>query len=182
MTPVFLGLGANIGDREEHLRTALRRLATRCRIVAVSSLYQSAAVVLEGDAPGPDYLNAVCQIETDMAPVELLAFAKEIEHAIGRRSAARWTPRAIDVDLLLYGDETIDTPELTLPHPRIAERNFVLVPLAELAPDAVVTGLGRTIREFAEDADFYGLEHVAGPAWAGTLFSPSPRDGEGAEG
>jgi len=182
MTRVFLGLGANVGDREEHLRAALRRLATRCRIVAVSSLYRSAAAVLEGEAPGPDYLNAVCEIETDLAPVELLALAKEIEHAIGRRPAARWAPRPIDVDLLLYGDETIDTPELTVPHPRIAERNFVVVPLAELAPDAVLTGLGRTAGEFAEDADFLGLEHVADPAWAGNLFSPSPLDQDGAGG
>lgn len=166
MTRVFLGLGANIGDREEHLRTVLRRLGTRCRIVAVSSLYRSAAVVLEGEAPGPDYLNAVCEIETDLTPSELLALAKEIEHAIGRRPAARWAPRPIDIDILLYGDETIDTPELTVPHPRIAERNFVLVPLAELAPDAVLTALGRTAGALVEEADYGGLEHIAGPEWA----------------
>ncbi len=179
MTRVFLGLGSNAGDRQEQLRAALRRLATRCRIVAVSSLYRSAAVVLEGEAPGPDYLNAACEIETDLRPVELLALAKEIEHAIGRRPAARWAPRPIDIDLLLYGDETIDTPELTVPHPRIAERNFVLIPLVELAPDAVLTGLGRTAGELVEDADFAGLEHIAGPEWAGDVFTPSSLD-EGA--
>ena len=166
MTRVFLGLGANTGDREKQLRAALLLLAARCRIVAVSSLYRSAAVVPEGEAPGPDYLNAVCEIETDLAPAGLLAFAKEIEHAIGRRPSARWAARPIDIDLLLYGDEVIATPDLTLPHPRIAERNFVLVPLAELAPDAVVAGIGRTAAELAEDADFGGLEHVAGPEWA----------------
>lgn len=166
MTRVFLGLGANVGDREEHLRSALRRLGTRCRIVAVSSLYRSAAVVLEGETPGPDYLNAVCEIETDLTPSELLALAKEIEHAIGRRPAARWAPRPIDIDILLYGDETIGTPELTVPHPRIAERNFVLVPLAELAPDAVLPGLGRTAGALVEEADYCGLEHIAGPEWA----------------
>jgi 2-amino-4-hydroxy-6-hydroxymethyldihydropteridine diphosphokinase len=165
MTRVFLGLGANMGNREEHLRMALRLLATRCRIVAVSSLYRSTAAVLEGEAPGPEYLNAACAIETDLAPVELLVFAKEIEHAIGRRPAARWAPRPIDIDLLLYGDETIDMPQLTVPHPRIVERNFVVVPLAELAPDAALAGLGRTVGEFAEDADFDGLAHVADPAW-----------------
>lgn len=166
MTRVFLGLGANIGDREEQLRAALRLLAARCRIVAVSSLYRSVAVVLEGEAPGPDYLNAVCEIETDLVSADLLAFAKEIEHAIGRRPAARWAPRPIDIDLLLYGDEVVASPELTVPHPRISERNFVLVPLAELAPDAVVAGIGRTAGELAEDADFGGLEHVTGPEWA----------------
>lgn len=165
MTRVFLGLGANMGDREEQLRAALRLLAARCRIVAVSSLYRSAAVVLEAGAPGPDYLNAVCEIDTELAPAELLAFAKEIERTIGRRPAARWAPRPIDIDLLLYGDDVVATPELTVPHPRIAERNFVLAPLAELAPDAVVTGLGRTAGELAEDADFAGLEHIAGPEW-----------------
>lgn len=166
MTRVFLGLGANIGEREEQLRAALLLLAARCRIVAVSSLYRSAAVVIEGEAPGPDYLNAVCEIETDLAPVELLAFAKEIERAIGRRPAARWAARPIDIDLLLYGDEVVAAPQLTVPHPWIAERNFVLVPLAELAPDAVVAGIGRTAGDLAEDADFDGLEHVAGPEWA----------------
>ncbi len=182
MTRVFLGLGTNVGDREEHLRSALRRLAARCRIVAVSSLYRSAAIVLRGDASGPDYLNAVCEIETDLPPSELLAFAKEIEHAIGRRPAARWAPRPIDIDILLYGDETIDTPELTVPHPRIAQRSFVVVPLAELAPDAMVTPLARTAGELAEDADYGGLEHIAGPEWAEILAAPSPLDGEGAGG
>ena len=87
-TRVFLGLGANIGNREANLRMALRRLSERCTIVAVSSLYGSPAMVLEGAPPGPDFVNAVCEIETELAPAELLAFVKEIEHAIGRRPAA----------------------------------------------------------------------------------------------
>jgi 2-amino-4-hydroxy-6-hydroxymethyldihydropteridine diphosphokinase len=137
----YLGLGANIGNREANLRAAVRALAERCTVVAVSSLYESAAVVAEGAPPGPDYLNAVCAVDTELTAHELLAFAKEVEHALGRRPAARWAARPIDIDVLLHGDEVIDTPELVVPHPRMRERNFVLAPLAEIAPDVLVGGV-----------------------------------------
>jgi 2-amino-4-hydroxy-6-hydroxymethyldihydropteridine diphosphokinase len=132
----------------------------------VSSLYRSEAQVLEGQPPGPDYLNAACEITTDLTPPELLVFAKEIEHAIGRRPGARWAPRPIDIDILLYGDQRIETAELTVPHPLLAERNFVVAPLAEIAADAPHPLLSKTIAEIAEDADFAGLEHLEGPEWA----------------
>ncbi len=166
MTRVFLGLGANVGNREENLRYALRSLAERCRIVAVSSLYASPALVPTGAVPGPDFRNAVCEIETDLSPIELLAFMKEIEHAIGRRSAPRWSARPIDIDVLLWGDSIIDEPTITVPHPHMHERAFVLVPLAELASDAVHVRRGRTVGELTEDVDLTGLEHLAGPEWA----------------
>jgi 2-amino-4-hydroxy-6-hydroxymethyldihydropteridine diphosphokinase len=171
MTPtstcrVFLGLGANIGNREENLRLALRWLAARCRIVAVSSLYGSPAVVPEGAAPGPDFVNAVVEVDTGIAPLELLAFAKEIERAIGRRPAPRWSARPIDIDILLWDADTIDEPELKVPHPHMHGRAFVLVPLAEIAPDAALPTLGRTAGQLAEDVDLTGLEHLAGPEWA----------------
>jgi 2-amino-4-hydroxy-6-hydroxymethyldihydropteridine diphosphokinase len=163
---VFLGLGANVGDRERNLRMALRLLGARARVVAVSSLYRSVAVVLDAAAPGPDYLNAVCETSTDLEPLELLRFVKEIEQAIGRRPAARWSPRPIDIDIELYGGRIVDTAELRVPHLMVCERNFVLVPLAELAPEAVHPVDGRTIGELAEDVDYGGLEHVAAPEWA----------------
>lgn len=166
MTRVFLGLGANVGEREENLRMALRMLEGACRVVAVSSLYQSAAVVPEGEPPGPDYLNAVCEVETGLEPAELLRFVKQVEHDIGRRPAPRWAARPIDIDILLYGGRAIDTPELRVPHPLLAERNFVLVPLAELAPEAAHPVTGRTIGELAAEIDLAGLEHVRGPEWA----------------
>lgn len=148
------------------MRLALRWLARQCTIVAVSSLYRSEAVVLEGAEAGPDYLNAACEIATDLAPVDLLRFAKEIEHEIGRRPAGRWAPRAIDIDILLYGDVIVATPELSVPHPLLTERNFVLVPLAELAQEAAHPVLGKMIGELVEDMDFSGLEHLEGPEWA----------------
>jgi 2-amino-4-hydroxy-6-hydroxymethyldihydropteridine diphosphokinase len=171
MTPptprVFLGLGANVGNRRENLRMALSLLEARgCPVVAVSSLYRSEALVPEGAEPGPDYLNAACEIATDLPPHDLLAVAKQIEHDIGRRPSPRWSARPIDVDILLYGDERIDTPDLTVPHPLIAERNFVVAPLAELAPTAPHPSLNKTLAEIAEDTDFAGLEHLETPAWA----------------
>ena len=171
----FLGLGANIGNREANLRLALRWLARECTVLAVSSLYRSEAVVFKGAPPGPDYLNAACEIETALGPEELLRFAQEIEYEVGRRPAERWAARVIDIDILLYGDLVIATPNLTVPHPLLAERNFVIVPLAELAPDAMHPVLRKTVGEVAEDVDFAGLEHLLEPGWA--TSSPQRREG-----
>jgi 2-amino-4-hydroxy-6-hydroxymethyldihydropteridine diphosphokinase len=175
MTPqpprVFLGLGANVGNRRENLRMALRYLAARgCAVVAVSSLYQSVAVVPEGAQPAPDYLNAVCEITTDLAPHDLLRVAKQIEHDIGRRPSPRWSARPIDIDILLYGDERIDTPNLTVPHPLLVVRNFVIAPLAELASDAIHPTLAKPIAQLAEDTDFAGLHHLERPEWAASAI------------
>jgi 2-amino-4-hydroxy-6-hydroxymethyldihydropteridine diphosphokinase len=171
----FLGLGANIGNREANMRMALRWLARESTVLAVSSLYRSGAVVVEGAPPGPDYLNAACEIETALGPEELLRFLKEIEYEVGRRPAERWASRVIDIDILLYGDLVIATPALTVPHPLLTERNFVIVPLAELAPDATHPVLRKTAAEVAEDIDLASLEHLAEPSWA----TGSPlRDGD----
>ena len=168
MTRAYLALGANIGDRRANLLMALRWLAPHCRVVAVSSLYESKAMVLEGAAPAPDYLNAACAIETDLSPEDLLAHVKHIEHAIGRRPGARWAPRVIDIDILLYGDVAIATESLTIPHAGLPQRDFVLAPLAEIAGDAVHPALGRTVADLAADIEFAGLSYVEDASWAYT--------------
>lgn len=131
----WIGLGANLGDRLATLRTALSAMGALpgTRVQGVSSLYGSAPV----DAGGPDYLNAVAQVQTTLAPHALLAQLQAIEQAAGRERPYRNAPRTLDLDLLLYGTQHIATPDLTVPHPRMFERAFVLQPLAELAPQHV---------------------------------------------
>ncbi len=110
------------------------------RVIARSSLYRSAPL---GPVEQPDFINAVVTVETRLAPRKLLDALQAIELEIGRQPAERWGPRRIDLDLLVYGDAVIDEQGLKIPHPGIAERNFVLLPLGEIAPDLVVPGLGR---------------------------------------
>ena len=134
---VWVGLGANLGERADALRCALTAIAALpgTRVQRVSSLYRSAPV----DASGPDYLNAVAEIATTLAPQALLEALQAIEHGAGRERPYRNAPRTLDVDILLWGDPAvaIATATLTVPHPRMAERAFVLVPLAEIAPERV---------------------------------------------
>ena len=163
---VFLGLGANIGNREANLCAALRWLPPACEVRAVSGLYRSEAVVLEGAAASPEYLNAACEVETALSPEELLSHIKRLEWALGRRPAPRWAPRPIDIDVLLYGAHIIEVEGLTVPHPLLHERAFVLLPLVELAPEAAHPRLGRTIAQLAATVDGGGVERIAGPSWA----------------
>jgi len=141
---VYLGLGSNLGDRRGHLEEAVRRLdATEgIRVVRTSAFHETAPV---GGPEQPDYLNAACEIETDLSPHALLRAALRIEDAMGRVRDVRWGPRVIDVDLLIAGDAVIDDAELTLPHPRMTAREFVLAPLAEIAPDLTHPVAGKTV-------------------------------------
>jgi 2-amino-4-hydroxy-6-hydroxymethyldihydropteridine diphosphokinase len=166
MTRAYVGLGANVGNRRENLRQALRWLPPECRVTAVSSLYRSPAMVLEGEPPGPEFLNAACEVDTSLNPGDLLAHLKQIEHAIGRRPAPRWSARPIDLDILLFGDVVLETPELTIPHPGIAQRAFVVLPLAEIAPEVVHPVLRRTIRQLADAVDADGVALVEHAGWA----------------
>jgi len=137
----YVGLGANLGDAAGALDAALAALAALpgTRLVACSPLYRTAPV----DATGPDYLNAVAALDTDLPADALLAALHEIELRHGRERPYRNAPRTLDLDLLLHGDARIDSPRLVVPHPRLHERAFVLVPLADLAPDLLVPGVGR---------------------------------------
>ena len=127
----YLGLGSNLGDRESNLRAAVAALPD---LHAVSPVYESAPV---GGPPQDNFLNAVAALDTDRSPRQLLELARSLEGAAGRLRTVRWGPRTLDVDLLLVDDMEVDEPDLVVPHPRIAERAFVLAPLADLDPSLV---------------------------------------------
>ncbi|MHB1005865.1 MAG: 2-amino-4-hydroxy-6-hydroxymethyldihydropteridine diphosphokinase [Chloroflexota bacterium] len=144
MARVFLGLGANVGDARGTICRAVQMLSERLRVVAVSPLYETAPV---GYLDQPRFLNAVLEAETEVAAMDLLALVKDLEITLGRQPSVRWGPRAIDIDILLYGDDIVSLPALTIPHQRMCERPFALVPLAALAPDLGVPGTGATVAE-----------------------------------
>jgi 2-amino-4-hydroxy-6-hydroxymethyldihydropteridine diphosphokinase len=142
----YLGLGSNLGDRSQNLGRAVALLGSRdgVTVVRASSVYETDPV----GPPQPDYLNAVVEVDTTLPPRGLLHACLGVEDEMGRIRRERWGPRVIDVDLLLYDDDRVDEPDLVVPHPRMHERAFVLVPLAELAPDLVLPD-GRTVGEAA---------------------------------
>jgi 2-amino-4-hydroxy-6-hydroxymethyldihydropteridine diphosphokinase len=139
----YLSLGSNLGNREDNLDMALKLLSQRMRLGKVSSIYDTEPL---GNTNQPRFLNLACEISTHLTPEGLLALAKGIEGKMGRRGKSG-APRTIDIDILLYGDTIMDTPDLVIPHPGMAERSFVLVPLAEIAPDLVHPALKKTIKE-----------------------------------
>lgn len=138
----WIGLGSNLEKPAAHLHAALNALADlpRSSPGPVSGLYRSAPV---GVTDQPDFCNAVAAVDTALPPLDLMAALQAIEQDHGRERTRRWGPRTLDLDLLLYGDQCLDEPTLTVPHPRLHERGFVLVPLADVAPDLVVPGAGR---------------------------------------
>lgn len=142
MDVAYIGLGANLGDRETTIRQALAALgsAPGVRVTRVSSLRETEPW---GVAEQPTFLNGVAELETDLGPRGLLETLLGVERSLGRvRDGGRWGPRVIDLDLLVHGDEAIDEPGLEVPHPYLSQRRFVLEPLAELAPDLVVPRQG----------------------------------------
>lgn len=144
----YLGLGSNLGDRQANLDKALEILSQRLRLEKVSSIYDSEPV---GDIEQPRFLNLVCEVRTLLSPQGLLALAKGIEARMGR-TGPTGAPRIIDIDILFYGDRVIETPELTIPHPRLHQRAFVLVPLVEIAPRLVHPVSGKTLKQLLKAA------------------------------
>ncbi|MBV8898371.1 MAG: 2-amino-4-hydroxy-6-hydroxymethyldihydropteridine diphosphokinase [Acidobacteriaceae bacterium] len=149
MKTVFLSLGSNLGDREQHLETALAELeAAGVHIAGRSSIYETEPQEFRAQ---PWFLNMVIEVETKLFPMQLLGRILKIEKEIGRKRVQPKGPRVIDIDILLFGDFVVATPELTIPHPAMAQRRFVLEPLAELAPDFRHPVNRRTVRELMTD-------------------------------
>lgn len=161
MTHVHLSLGSNVGDRRAMLRAAVDALdaADGVRVCKASSMYETAPV---GGVPQPEFLNMAVEVETALAPLELLAAVKGIERKLGRVPSERWGPRAIDIDIVLWEDAVLDEPDLTVPHREFRRRAFVLAPLAEIAPDAVDPVTGATVSALAASDEARGaVERVS---------------------
>jgi 2-amino-4-hydroxy-6-hydroxymethyldihydropteridine diphosphokinase len=154
----WIGLGSNLNDPETRIRTALDDLRSleRCTLQAVSALYRSPPM---GPADQPEYINAVARLTTTLSPEALLDALQAIEQRHARVRSRHWGPRTLDLDLLLYGQLVIATPRLSVPHPGIALRNFVLYPLAELDPGLVIPGLG-VVEELLEQCPKTGLSRL----------------------
>lgn len=145
---VFIGLGSNIGNRAEHLKKGLHMLSMSIAITEISSIYETEAW---GYAAQPCFLNLVCRVQTCKSPGALLELCKYVETAVGRTHTFRYGPRILDLDILSYGDHSISTDSLKLPHPGLAERAFVLVPLSEIAPGWRHPSLGKNALELLKD-------------------------------
>lgn len=140
----YIGIGSNLEDPLHQVQHSIANLDTIpwTKFVSSSSLYLSEPLLAEGAADQPDYVNAVVKVETGLDPWSLLEELHHLEALSGRVRSERWAPRTLDLDILLYDDRIIDSPDLTVPHPGLYERNFVLYPLAEIDPDLVIPGSG----------------------------------------
>lgn len=145
---VYLSLGSNLGDRQVNLRTAVGKLLNLGNVLTVSSIYETEPVEFTEQ---PWFLNCVVLIQTEMLPKFFFAGIQDIEKEMGRQRTQPKGPRTIDIDILLFGNATIDTPHLNVPHPAMTQRRFVLAPLAEIAPDVKIPGTKRTARELLDE-------------------------------
>ena len=163
-TTAYLALGANIGGPRDNMRAAVRLLGESgaCHVTAVSSLYLTKPV---GITDQPDFLNAVIAVRTTLSPAELLDLCRNVENTLGRKRTIRWGPRVIDIDILLYGDAVISEENLVIPHPDMVDRAFVMVPLAEIAPDILLPGR-LNARDAAEKLDRGDVLLIEGPSWS----------------
>jgi len=145
---IYLSLGSNLGDRMKNLREALKFLSEEADIVAISSVYETEPF---GVVNQPAFLNLACQIKSSLSPEELLRLAQGIERKLGRTTNSHNAPRTIDIDIIAYNEIMLNSPELTIPHPGLKERAFVLVPLVEIAPDLRVPPGDKTVARILEE-------------------------------
>ena len=158
LTTAYLALGSNVGERLEQMRSALKLLgAAGVTIVTESPVYQNRAI---GMGVADPFLNAVVEVQTELGPEGLLDVCLAVENKLGRVRTGGWSPRTIDIDVLIFGQKSIDNERLQLPHPRIAERDFVLQPLADIAPELEL--FGQPIKALLERLPLVELERVAG--------------------
>ena len=145
----YLGLGSNMGDRKGNIKKAVELLekSPGVKVVKLSPMYETEPV---GDVPQGKFINAAAEVYTALFPLGLLALCRSIEDALGRVRTVKWGPRTIDLDILLYDEDVIETAELTVPHPLMHEREFVLTPLSDIAPDAYHPVLKKTVQELLE--------------------------------
>lgn len=155
---IYLSLGTNIGDRKDHLDTAKELLPPHVVVEEESSIYETEPW---GYTDQPDFLNQVIRGRTSLKPKELLAYLKDIEKQMGRKKSFKYGPRIIDIDILFYDQETYQDSDLEIPHPRLLERAFVLVPLVDIAPKLRHPVHGREIRALLSDVDQSGVRKVA---------------------
>ena len=171
MSGIYLALGSNLGNRQANMELSMRMMEPLVRVEAVSPLYESSP---QPPAPAPDYLNAVCRVVTGLPPNLLLSHLKRIESGIGRHSRQHWQPRPIDLDILLYYDGIVTSDELTLPHPRLLERAFVLRPLLDLAPDLVYPPTGESLDTALTKIEALGLRQIGGADWTASYKPDAP--------
>ena len=151
MVEAYIAIGSNIGDREANIKKAFDALKKRIQIVKTSSLYETKPMYIEDQGW---FLNCALKVETDLAPKELLKFLKNIEQKLGRKTVKRNGPRIIDLDILFYGDQILKEDDLQVPHPKIGERPFVLVPLAEIAPNLIHPVNKKTIVDMLSELNY----------------------------
>jgi 2-amino-4-hydroxy-6-hydroxymethyldihydropteridine diphosphokinase len=152
--PVYLSLGSNLADRKSNLEAVRSALPPEVVILEASSFYETEPW---GYVDQPDFLNQILLAETQLSAADLLAYVKDLEVEIGREPNFRFGPRLVDIDIIFYGDQIIQQPDLEIPHPRFRERAFVLVPLAEISPDLLVPGTDQTVSDLLEVLDRSGV-------------------------